>query len=427
MTFDRVLKQVLARCGSGAGPEGFKRLMTRLGNPQNAYRIIHVAGTNGKGSVCSLCAKALEKAGYAAGLFISPHLFSAQERISINGQNISKRDFARVCQRVLQAEETPLNFFEILTAAAFLYFYEKKVQYAVLETGMGGRKDPTNVCRPDASVIVSIGLDHCRWLGHTLGQIAREKAGIIKPHTAVFCPQMLPEILNEIKQKAQAEKAPLHIIKGSTPFVAERTDWARGRIILRKGTQGWPLHLLGEKQAQNAALVYAVCKHIGLPDAAVKKAFAGAAVPCRFEIVRQGGKRCIFDGAHNPQAVQGLVHFWQHSPWANRAALVCGFMKDKDYPAMLRLLSAHFKTIYVTLPPSARAASLQEIKNVLTEQEKAANQNSKKKMNIFFYARPSRALQAAQKTADTVLVTGSFYLAGYLRARKGLTSKSDCD
>lgn len=424
MTFDRVLKQVLSRSGAnaGAGPAGFKRLMSRLGNPQDGYRIIHVAGTNGKGSVCHLCAKALQEGGFSTGLFISPHLFSVQERISINGQNISKRDFARLCQRVLEKEETPLNFFEIITAAAFLYFHEKNVQYAVLETGLGGRKDPTNVCLPVASVITSIGLDHCQWLGHTLGQIAYEKAGIIKPNTDVFCPPLPQEALREIKQKALAQKAPLHIIPAG-PFSAGKTDWSHGRLILRKGGQRWPLHLLGEKQTQNACLVYSVCKKLALQDSAIKKAFACVQVPCRFEVLRRETKRIIFDGAHNPQAVQGLMDFFARSPWADNAALVCGFMKDKDYPSMLRLLLAHFKEVYITLPPSARAASLQEIKTALHKIINSDGNGAK----IFFYARPYQALQAAQKACKTVLVTGSFYLAAYLRARKGLTEKSDCD
>ena len=425
MTFDRVLKQVLARSGAnvGAGPAGFKRLMARLGNPQDGYRILHVAGTNGKGSVCYLCAQALQEAGFSTGLFISPHLFSDQERISINGQNISKKDFARLCQRVLKAEEKPLNFFEIVTAAAFLYFHEKNVQYAVLETGLGGRKDPTNVCRPVASVITSIGLDHCQWLGHTLGQISYEKAGIIKPQTDVFCPPLPAEALDKIKQKARAQKAPLHVVGEGEPFAAEKTDWTRGRLILRKGTQRWPLHLLGEKQAQNACLVYAVCKQLGLADASIKKAFACVQVPCRFEVLRQKTKTVIFDRAHNPQAVQGLTDFFARSPWANNAALVCGFMKDKDYPSMLRLLLEHFKAVYITLPPSARAASLQEIKKALPDLINPNGHNEK----LFFYARPFTALQAARKACPAVLVTGSFYLAAYLRARKGLTEKSDCD
>ena len=370
MTFDRVLKQVLARSGAnvGAGPDGFKRLMARLGNPQDGYRILHVAGTNGKGSVCYLCAKALQEAGFSTGLFISPHLFSVQERISINGQNISKKDFARLCQRVLQAEEKPLNFFEIVT-------------------------------------------------------IAYEKVGIIKPQTDVFCPPLPAEALDKIKQKARAQKAPLHVVGEGEPFAVEKTDWTRGRLMLRKGTQRWPLHLLGEKQAQNACLVYAVCKQLGLADASIKKAFACVQVPCRFEVLRQKTKTVIFDGAHNPQAVQGLTDFFARSPWANNAALVCGFMKDKDYPSMLRLLLEHFKAVYITLPPSARAASLQEIKKALPDLINPNGHNEK----LFFYARPFTALQAARKACPAVLVTGSFYLAAYLRARKGLTEKSDCD
>ena len=179
MSFDIVFNYILKRSGvgCGAGPEGFRALLERLGNPQNRFKIIHVAGTNGKGSVCTMTARALACAGYKTGLFVSPHLVSAVERIQINGAPVSKQAFSNAALAVFQEEEEELNFFEILTAAALVHFARRGVEYAVLETGLGGRKDPTNICTPVLSLITSIGLDHMQYLGSSLAQSAREKAG----------------------------------------------------------------------------------------------------------------------------------------------------------------------------------------------------------------------------------------------------------
>ena len=444
--------------GFGVGLEEFARLLKRLGNPQNQYCVIHVAGTNGKGSVCHLCAEVLQAAGWRTGLFISPHLFSVQERISVDGQLISRSSFVRLCQKVLAEQKKPLNFFEIITAAAFLYFAEQKVQYVVLETGLGGRKDPTNVCRPAVCIITSIGLDHCALLGSTLKQIAYEKAGIIKAGVPVFCPPLAAPAWAEIRRCASAAQAPLQQVKMGQPFLLQKIDWARGRLILRKGKTLWPLHILGEKQTQNACLVYQACRFLGVGEKALKKAFARVGVPCRFEVVQIGKKRIIFDGAHNPQAAETFARFFKRSPWVENAALVCGFMKDKDYPQMIKKLAPHFAALYLTRPRAERAAAPQQIEAVLfgTGRRKkprgrglkqadltAANSAQRKKSfllaaasaksknpaagEVLCFASAVRALAAACAAYDTVAVTGSFYLAGYLRARKGLTENSDCD
>lgn len=408
MSFDLVFNYLLKRTGPGcgAGPEGFKRLLARLGNPQNNYRIIHAAGTNGKGSVCHLCAQALRSAGHKTGLFVSPHLTSPCERIRVNGRLISKPAFAKACLAVFQEEEERLNFFEILTAAALVYFAQKKVAYAVLETGLGGRKDPTSACLPAVTAITSVGLDHCELLGSTLGQIAREKAGIIKPGVPVFCAPLAPGAIREIKKAAKAAGAPLHAVREGEPFTLKSVDWRKNRLLLQKGRAVWPLAVLGEKQTQNACLVYQMCRYLKLPESAVKKTFAAVKIPCRFEVVKKGKNIFIFDGAHNPAAAGAFADFFAQSPWAQNAALVCGFMKDKDYPKMLRLLAPRFSAVYVTAPAGPRAASLADVRAVMPKGTRA-----------FYFASPARALRAASKAYENVAVTGSFYITGRLRAR----------
>lgn len=405
MTFNTFFQEISKRTGPayGAGPAGFKQLMERLGSPQKKYPIIHVAGTNGKGSVCYLCAEILQAAGRKTGLFISPHLQSPTERIQLNGCAISRRDFVRIGRQVLAAEQEKLNFFEILTAAAFLYFAEKKAAYVVLETGLGGRRDPTNICLPAVSVITSVGLDHCAILGNTLAKIAREKAGIIKKKVPVFCPSLPREALGVIKQKSRREAAPLTIVKEGQPFQLAKINWQKSDMILQQGTARWRLHLLGEKQLQNACLVYQVCHALGLPDKAIKQGFARVQIPGRFEVFRHGKKTLILDGAHNPQAVENLVKFLRKSPYAGKTAVVCGFMADKDYPAMLRALSKYAASLYITTPGGPRAATWEQIQSVLPHGARTRYCKS-----------PVQAVRAAFQTCPVVLVTGSFYLVARL-------------
>ena len=406
MTFNGFCNRLMQRTGPayGAGPAGFKRLMKRLSSPQNLYQIIHVAGTNGKGSVCYLTAQVLQQAGHKTGLFISPHLCSVTERIQINGKPISISDFKRICQRVLDAEEEKLNFFEILTATAFLYFAEKKVTWVVLETGLGGRKDPTNICRPSACVITSIGLDHCQILGKTLQKIAAEKAGIIKPGVPVFCPPFARPVMTVIRETSRAKKAPLFVIKEGSPLSLKNICWRTKQTVLQKDGRCWKLNLLGEKQIQNACLVYRLCRRLNICETAIRKGFENVQIPGRFEIIQKEEKTIILDGAHNPQALANLLTFLQKSPWRKNLAVVCGFMADKDYPAMLNLLSKSGAALYITVPNAKRAATLTQVKNALLSSERAT-----------YFGFPLQALEAAWEHCSVVLVTGSFYLVSSVR------------
>jgi len=408
MSFDIVFNYILKRTGVdyGAGPDGFRRLLERLGNPQDKFKIIHVAGTNGKGSVSTLLAQTLEAAGYETGLFVSPHLVSPTERIQINGKPVSKQSFSNAVVAVFQEEEDELNFFEILTAAALVYFARKGVQYAVLETGLGGRKDPTNVCTAALSVITSIGIDHTQYLGSSLVQIAREKAGIIKPGVPVISGTLNPAAREVIAKTAKVQNAPLTFVGVGEPFWESSYDFQTGKTVLRTEDGAlWPLHALGARQVINACVVYQAAKRLEIPLRAVKKAFETVKLPGRFEIFRKGKNTLVLDGAHNPQAVELLMEFWRKTPFAENAALLCGFMKDKDYKKMLALLRPYFKTVIITVPPSPRGAGEEEISDVLP-----------KSARITFEPDWKKALELAKKH-ENVLCTGSFYLAGAVRGR----------
>ena len=408
MSFDIVFNYILRRSGigCGAGPEGFCELLERLGNPQNQYKIIHVAGTNGKGSVCTLTARILTCAGYKTGLFVSPHLVSPTERIQIDGEAISKKQFSQAVLEVFQEEEEELNFFEILTAAALVYFARQKVQYAVLETGLGGRKDPTNSCVPVLSLITSIGLDHMQYLGSSLTQIAREKAGIIKPGVPVISGTVNPAARDVIRQTAKKQKAPLRFVGEGEPFFEYAYDFVNNQTVLHtRDGEEWLLHALGRRQAINACVAYQAARLLGVSDQAVAQAFETVSLPGRFEVARAGKNLFVLDGAHNPQAVELLVEFWQKTPFTHDTALLCGFMRDKDYKKMLALLCPHFERIILTVPPSPRGVAEADLRSALP-----------KKANIVFEPDWKKALQLAKKS-PRVLCTGSFYLVGAVRGK----------
>ena len=396
--------QTRTACNTGAGLVAFRQLLTRLKNPQQNYSIIHVAGTNGKGTVCTLLANMLMCAGHKTGLFLSPHLISPTERIQVNGQEISQADFVQAVNTVLGAQQEPLNFFELITAAALVYFAAQKVRCAVLETGLGGRKDPTNVCVPILSIITSIGLDHTAVLGSTLAQIAAEKAGIIKPGVPVLCGDVPDEGATVIEQAILKNHTTLTWVREGYPFYEYAYDFVNGFTTLHTAArEEWNLHLLGTKQTQNACLVYQAAQQLGVPESAVKTAFETVQLAGRFERMCREKTTFVFDGAHNLQAVENLLAFWQKTPYAlQNPALLCGFMKDKDFKEMLQMLAPHFARVIVTVPPSARGATKADYGDLLNAP------------NITFEPDYKTALVEAQQ-APVVLCTGSFYLVGAVR------------
>ena len=389
---------------AGAGLPAFKELLARLGSPQHNYQIIHVAGTNGKGTVCTLLAHTLACAGWRTGLFVSPHLVSPTERVQLNGQPILPQDFITSVQTVLAAQAEPLNFFELITAAALMYFAAQNAQYVVLETGLGGLKDPTNACTPVLSMITSIGLDHTAVLGTTLAQISAQKAGIIKPGVPVLCGDVPVEAATVIEQAVVDHHATLTWVRAGNPFYEYAYDFINGFTVLHTAQRTeWNLHLLGEKQTQNACLVYHAARQLGVAQSAIQTAFETVYLPGRFERLKKGPTTFILDGAHNPQAVQNLLTFWQKTPYGlQHPTVLCGFMKDKDFAQMIRLLATHFKHVIVTVPPSARAATQADFGDLLNAD------------NIVFEPDYHKAVSLAQKE-PVVLCTGSFYLVGAVK------------
>ncbi len=384
--------------------------LEKLGNPHLGLKTIHVTGTNGKGSACAVFEAAARAAGLKTGLFISPHLVSPVERIRFCGGNIPEKDFAALFEEVYAAGPD-LGFFEIVTCMAFLYFARRKTDLAVIEVGIGGRFDTTNVLpRPELSVITSVDYDHKKYLGNTLAKIASQKAGIIKQGGICVAPILPPEARAEISREAVEKNAQCHFF--APVFEITGRDWEKGRLLLRHKKTGevYPFGILGEAQASNATLAWEgleIMRGLGWPISRAHAAagFASVRWPARFQVVSAPGKNIfIVDGAHNEEAARAFSATWKASPYAGKPAVfLVGMLQDKERRGILELLAPLVKKFVFTRPDSPRAADPCALADELSSINPAAEVEVQE--NI-------RAALSAAARGGTVAVLGSFYLAG---------------
>lgn len=395
------------------GLDRFRRHMVRLGSPQKDLRCIHVAGTNGKGSTCAILESVLRKAGHRVGFYSSPHLSDVRERIKVNGREIGRSHFSRLLARTLRADaESRLTYFELLTSVAFQWFAENSVDFAVLETGLGGRLDATNVIeKPLAAVITSIDLDHMQFLGSTVAAIAREKAGIIKPGRPVFCPELNPRARRVIALRARRLKAPLIIAPRS--YQTAGIDWRANRQFLKDSSgRRLSLSLLGSRQAVNVSLARAVVDYLRgelqVGETAWKAGLSSVHWPGRFEVIALGDKTAVLDGAHNPEATLHLARTWEDCPWRSRPARwIMGVMKDKDVAGVLKPLSAYWRDVVAVVPRSPRALDAASLARQIRRFSPRAR--------VSVSGAPESAIGDWLKQRGgpkTAVICGSFYLVG---------------
>jgi dihydrofolate synthase / folylpolyglutamate synthase len=381
-----------------------RKHLSRLGDPHARVPAFHVAGTNGKGSTCAMLASVLRASGRRVGLYISPHLLDVRERISVNGRPIPRPAFARLMARALRADpEKRLTYFELLTSVAFQHFAESKCGVSVLETGMGGRLDATNVvARPLAAVVTSIDYDHQAFLGNTLSAIAAQKAGIFKTGRPAVFPD-LPVLRRAIKRGV-----PIVVRR---PWASVRTDWKKGVQVLRS-PQGreYRLSLLGSRQGRNASLARAAVEASGLDvsEAAWKKGLNSVHWPGRVQAIPLNGKILIVDGAHNPEAARALAATWSASPWSKRPARwILGILRDKDQAGLLKPLAPFLRDVVVVRPPSPRALEPLELA--------AAVRRFAPRARVTLERDAAGALAAWRRDArapGVAVCAGSLYLAG---------------
>jgi len=409
-----------------------RALLARLGNPQDRLRIVHIAGSKGKGSTAAMLASILRQAGYRTGLFTSPHLVSVEERIQIDDVPISAQQLAELTAEIAlmvrdmdaqAAESARVTFFEVATALGFLHFARAGVDAAVIEVGLGGRFDSTNVCRPLLSIITSISYDHTQQLGNTLASIAMEKAGIVKPGRPTLSGARDPQARQVIEAICRERGAPLQQMDRDFQYVHEPGRIGNGDDRLPRvqvtGHTIWPaleIGLLGEHQAANAALaVMAVeelrAQSLAISDAAVAQGLARVNWPARLEVLSPR-PLVVLDCAHNLASAQALVDTLQASfpQWnrAQRRLLIFAGNRDKDLAGMLRLLAPHFTHVFAThfannprCVPPAQLADLVPKSVACTICPTSVQ--------------AWRQAHALAGPGDLICITGSVFLAGELR------------
>lgn len=345
-------------------------LMEELGNPHQKYRIIHVAGTKGKGSVCALCASALRAAGYRTGLYTSPHLLDFTERIQVDGQPISRGLVADLIQEVkpIVARIPKLTTFEITTAVGLLGFARQGVEAAVIEVGVGGRLDATNIVTPAVSVITSLSYDHTALLGDTLAEIALEKAGIIKPWAPIVSSPQKGEALEVLERVAKTKESEFVLVGRDVEFerLTSSLDGQRLRVAspisTPPGAIDITIPLLGLNQVENAATAYAALQAggLGVSGAAIQKGFAEVHWPARFQVVRREPP-VILDSAHNADSFERLRDTLEEHFPGRPVTLVFGASEDKNLPGMFAALKSKIRKLIITRADNPRALDPEQI------------------------------------------------------------------
>ena len=396
---------------SRIGLDREKQLLELLGSPQKKLKFVHVAGTNGKGSTCAMLSSVLQCAGYKTGLFTSPHLHRYNERIKINGTDISDERLAALVERIRPLadgmDEHP-SFFELSTAIAFEYCFEENCDIVVLEVGMGGEFDSTNVIdAPECAVISNIGLEHTEYLGNTLEEIAAAKAGIIKRGCPVVCYRSGEEAERVFADKARALGAPL-ILPDNSSLTCLSSSLS-GQIFRYKDSGIFPLPLLGAHQVRNAAVVLEVIKILRehdfqITDEDIKNGLTRVSWPVRFEVLRTEPP-VIVDGAHNPQCAQALAETLEKFLPGRQSVFILGMLSDKDRRSVLRFLCPYAESFVCLTPPGSRALPAETLARELTDMgEKAA-----------WASDTLTAAELALRTKKPVVACGSLYMAGEIK------------
>ncbi len=421
MTGEQAAEQIhlAAWIGQRPGLDRIRELLGRLGDPQRGLKFVHIAGTNGKGSTAAMTANILTRAGYRTGLYTSPHLRRFHERFQVDGVPIPDEALARLAQRVLDAARgmaDPATEFELMTALGMLYFQETGCELVVLEVGLGGRLDSTNVIDPpEAAVITHIGLEHTKELGDTLGKIAGEKAGIIKPGAPVVLYHQTREVEEVVERACQAAGAPL--VKTAPEALEVLSSGLEGQRFTYKGKTPYSISLLGDYQLENALTAIETAEVLrergwNISDEALREGLAGAIWPGRMELARRGPD-VILDGAHNPQCMEALAGSLTKLFPERKLWFLTGVLADKDYPAMLEILLPLAAGFVTVTPDSPRALSAGDLAHYLTERGAGAV--------------PQNTLEAGLEEAvrqagpeGAVCICGSLYMIGEARHLLGL-------
>jgi dihydrofolate synthase / folylpolyglutamate synthase len=405
--------------------ENISILAERLGRPDRAYPSVHIAGTNGKGSTAAFLESILRRAGFRTGLNTSPHLERINERIRVNGAEISDTAFAETFTRIQSLNEELLaagrlrahpTYFECVTAMAFEYFARERVEFGVFEVGLGGRLDATNILVPVVSVITRVDFDHENFLGHSLAAIAAEKAGILKQRVPLVLADQRPEALEVIRRRAQELSCPLIETGSAFRIAKEWTENGYSRAVVIENASGWSVELApnlpGQFQIQNslnaaAAAHWLQNRGYRISDEAIAKGIAEAVWPGRLEKL-QSNPDIYLDGAHNPSAARELATFWEQNLAGRKIWLLFGALRDKSVDEIAGVLFPHAAEVIFTQPRTTRAISAAQLAEITAHHAG----------HFTIVPDPEPALEDALDRAtphDAIFVAGSLYLVGQLR------------
>ena len=396
------------------GLERIRTVLEALGNPQDRCRFAHVAGTNGKGSTCAMMESALRAAGRRTGLFISPHLVEPTERISIDGKPVDVSLFTEAFNRVHAEVERLLDagaidlhttYFETVTAMAFLIFAEAPTDIVVLEVGLGGRLDSTNVVHPDLCVITQVDFDHEAFLGRSLESIAGEKAGILKPGVPAVFARQRPEVEPVLEKRAAELGIP---VKRTREWnVADLELDARGSRFTLSGESTLRIRcpLAGEHQVENAITAAVALRQLGVPDRAIEEGIARAQWPGRLERISDHPE-IVIDGAHNPAGARALAAYIDRFYSGRRVRLIYGAMRDKAVEEVCGILFPRAAQVIATAPDQPRALNPQAILEIASHPDLRTAPSLTEALALVRDAGPE----------DAIFITGSLYLVGEARA-----------
>jgi len=403
----------LHQFGIKLGLDSITNLLNFIGNPQRKLKCYHIAGSNGKGSTSSFIASILMEAGMKTGLYTSPHLIKFNERIRINGKEVED-DFILYFMNLVNdyMKENPVTFFELTTAMAFLYFAQNNVDYAVIETGLGGRLDATNIINPVASIITTISLEHTNILGNSLISIAKEKCEIIKSNSKAFIGLVAEEVKPIFKEKSIQSNSEFFFISDFIKRSTHSVDLQTGNVFFRI----YETPLRGEHQLINAALaILAVCRTQNdisglIFSRGIKHVLLNSKIQCRYEIYNDCPK-VIFDSAHNFEGVQSFVtEFKKESGKYEKKILLYGSMKDKDYEKSIQELANQFDHIYTISIDYERCADKNELSEIanLSGVKSEPLDNPENFIRNFILNKNSR---------ECLVALGSIYILGQVKSK----------
>jgi dihydrofolate synthase/folylpolyglutamate synthase len=397
--------------GMTPGLERIEALLSAIGNPERSFRIVQVAGTNGKGSVSAMLAAIFQAAGRRTGLFTSPHLVDLAERIRVDGRPIPEADLVDGVDAIgTLVTRLDATMFEAVTALALDHFAREAVDVAVLEVGMGGRLDSTTVGVPEAEIVTHVEYDHQAYLGATLAAIAAEKAAIIRSGAA-FSARQAPEAMAVIERRAREVGVPL-LVEGRELAVSVRAVTLDGQRLDLSGP-GWrlddvPCRLLGTFQPGHAVLAAAAARHLGADDGAIRHGLATVQWPGRFQVAARD-PIVILDGAHNPDGARALARSLAEYFPGQAVTLVVGVSADKDQRAMLAALAPAAVRVILTAYSSARAASTAELARHLPPGDR--------RIDVATSPRQALALALSEPRTPIICVAGSLFLIGEVLAQ----------